>query len=69
MEAALVALSEATPPARWRAFYAYAVEELPVERIAASEHAPRATIYTRIRLAREDLRAALVRLRAARRRR
>ncbi len=68
-EVDLAALSRATKPARWRAFYAHAVQGVPVARIAAAERAPAPTIYTRIRRAREELRAAIARQRAARRRR
>ncbi len=68
-EVDLAALSQATKPARWRAFYAYAVLGIPVARIAAVERAPAPTIYTRIRRAREELRVAIARQRAARRRR
>ena len=68
-EVDLAALSRATKPARWRAFYAHVVLGVPVARIAAAERAPAPTIYTRIRQAREDLRAAIARQRAARRRR
>ncbi len=68
-EVDLAVLSRATKPARWRAFYAHAVLGVSVARIAAAERAPAPTIYTRIRQAREDLRAAIARQRAARRRR
>ncbi len=68
-EVDLAALSRATKPERWRAFYAHAVLGIPVARIAAAERAPAPTIYSRIRRAREDLRAAIARQRAARRRR
>ncbi len=68
-EVDFAALSRATKPARWRAFHAHVVLGVPVARIAAAERAPAPTIYTRIRRAREDLRAAITRLRAARRRR
>ena len=68
-EVDLAALSRATKPARWRAFYAHVVQGVPVARIAATERAHAPTIYTRIRRAREELRAAIARQRAARRRR
>ena len=68
-EVDLAALSRATKPARWRAFYAHVVLGVPVARIAAAERAPAPTIYSRIRRAREDLRGAIARQRAARRRR
>ncbi len=68
-EVDLAALSQATDPVRWRAFHAHVVLGVPVARIAAAERAPAPTIYTRIRQAREDLRAAIARQRAARRRR
>jgi DNA-directed RNA polymerase specialized sigma24 family protein len=59
-------LAAATSPAFWRAFYGHLVLEVPVSLIADSERVPTATIYNRIRLAREDLRA-FFRRRAARR--
>jgi RNA polymerase sigma-70 factor (ECF subfamily) len=64
----LDALGAATAPAQWRAFYAYAALGVPVETIAEAERVPVPTIYTRIRLARRDLRAALRRWRARKRR-
>ncbi len=67
-EVDFAALSRSTKPARWRAFYAHVVLGVPVARIAAAERTPAPTIYTRIRQAREDLRAAITRQRAARRR-
>jgi DNA-directed RNA polymerase specialized sigma24 family protein len=61
-------LAAATAPALWRAFYAHFVLHVPVTEIAESEHVPTPTIYTRLRLAREDLRAAIRRHRARKRR-
>jgi DNA-directed RNA polymerase specialized sigma24 family protein len=66
-ELSLDALAAATTPALWRAFYAHTVLGVPVEVIADSERVSAATIYNRIRLARDDLRAALRRKRAAKR--
>ena len=60
-------LAAATEPCLWRAFYAYAVLNVPVDIIAESERAPVPTIYNRIRLAREDLQMAVRRHRARRR--
>jgi DNA-directed RNA polymerase specialized sigma24 family protein len=61
-------LAAATAPAFWRAFYAHFVLNVPVAQIADSERIPAATVYTRLRLAREDLRAAIRRHRARKRR-
>jgi DNA-directed RNA polymerase specialized sigma24 family protein len=61
-------LAAATAPAFWRAFYAHFVLNVPVVEIAHSERVPPPTIYTRLRLAREDLRAAVRRHRAGKRR-
>jgi len=64
-EAQLPGLCTATAPAFWRVFYAYSVLGLSVAIIAEHEGAPVPTIYNRLRLARRDLRAAIVRRRAA----
>jgi RNA polymerase sigma-70 factor (ECF subfamily) len=61
-------LAAATAPAFWRAFYAHFVLNVPVAQIADSERVPAPTVYTRLRLAREDLRAAIRRHRARKRR-
>ena len=63
----LDALGAATSPSLWRAFYAYTVLNVPVEVIADTEGVVISTIYNRIRLAREDLRASVRRRRAAQR--
>mgnify|MGYP000849802601 CR=1 FL=1 len=62
-------LDAVTTPERWRVFHAYVVIGQPAKEIANIEQAPIGTIYNRIRLARRDLRAAILRLRAANRRR
>jgi DNA-directed RNA polymerase specialized sigma24 family protein len=67
-ELSLDELAAATTPAFWRAFYAHFVLNVPVTEIAESEHVPTGTIYTRLRLAREDLRTAIRRHRARKRR-
>jgi len=67
-EVNLDALGAATAPPLWRAFYGYEVLGVAVEVIAEAEHVPVGTIYNRVRLARQDLRASLHRRRAARRR-
>ena len=59
-------LRAATTPERWTAFYAAEVEGLPLKTIAAAHGVPLGTIATRIRLAKEDLRAAILRARAQR---
>ena len=64
-EAQLPGLCTATAPAFWRVFYAYSVLGFPVAIIAAHEGAPIPTVYNRLRLARRDLRAAILRRRAA----
>jgi DNA-directed RNA polymerase specialized sigma24 family protein len=61
-------LAAATAPAFWRAFYAHVVLNVPVAEIAESERVPTGTIYNRIHLAKEDLRAAICRRRARKRR-
>lgn len=66
-ELALDELEERTEPRNWRAFFGHEVLGVAVEQIAESEHVPAPTIYTRIRKARQDLRAFLERRRAARR--
>jgi DNA-directed RNA polymerase specialized sigma24 family protein len=65
-EVDLERLRGATTPERWRAFRAYAVDGVPVAVIARAEQTVPATIYTRLALARRDLRAAILRRRAAR---
>jgi DNA-directed RNA polymerase specialized sigma24 family protein len=57
-------LRRSTIPERWRAIRSYA-NGVPVHAIAAREHVPTATIYNRLRLAREDFAAALAREDAA----
>lgn len=57
----------ATTPERWRAFIAMELDGVTIEEFARTEGAPANTIYTRIRLAREDFAAALLRLSAAER--
>ena len=64
-EAQLPGLSTATAPAFWRAFHAYYVLGVPVAIIAAHEGTPVPTVYNRLRLARRDLRAAILRRRRA----
>ena len=63
-ELALHVLEAATTAERWSTFRAYVLEDLPAARIAEREGLPIGTIYTRIRLARRDLRGAIVRARA-----
>jgi DNA-directed RNA polymerase specialized sigma24 family protein len=53
-------LREATTPERWRAVRARA-QGIPAHAIAQREGIPTATIYTRLRDAAEDFRAALAR--------
>ena len=55
----------ATSPERWRAWLAFEVDGVPVVEIARQEGAPEGTIYNRVRLARQDLAAMLVRQDAA----
>lgn len=55
----LRSLQGETTPERWRAWVARYVDERPVIEIARSEGVPAATIYNRLRLAREDFAAAL----------
>ena len=62
-------LSAATDAASWRAFYGHEVLGVPVRAIAEAEGVSAATIYTRLRVARRDLRASILRYRAARRNR
>lgn len=59
-------LRAATTPDRWAAFFAHDVEGLSMKAIAAAHGVPLGTIATRIRLAKEDLRAAILRARARR---
>jgi DNA-directed RNA polymerase specialized sigma24 family protein len=59
-------LRAATSPERWTAFYAHDVEGLPMKAIAAAHGLPLGTVATHIRLAKEDLRAAIRRARAQR---
>ena len=66
-EVNLDVLSAATAPACWRAFYGYLVLNVPVETIAEAEHVPAATIYNRLRLARQTLRDSVRRRRARQR--
>lgn len=61
---ALAFLRQATTPERWKAIAAYA-KGIPVAEIARREDVPAATVYNWIRLAREDMRAALAREDAA----
>ncbi len=58
-------LSTATDAASWRAFYGHEVLGVPVRAIAEAERVSAAAIYTRLRVARRDLRAAILRYRAA----
>ncbi|MFO0588810.1 MAG: sigma-70 family RNA polymerase sigma factor [Polyangiaceae bacterium] len=48
-------------PEQWRAWIAFEVDGVPVKEIARQEGTSTMTIYTRIRLAREDLAAMLAR--------
>jgi DNA-directed RNA polymerase specialized sigma24 family protein len=61
----LCRLSRATTPERWRVLRAYVLDGRTVTEIACAEQAGPATIYNRIALARRDLRAAVLRRRAA----
>jgi len=63
--ATLRTLEAATTPERWRAWLAREVDHTPVSEIARTEGIPPATVHTRLRLAREDFRAALAREEAA----
>lgn len=60
-------LGNTTEPARWRAFYAHAVIGASVAQIAEAEQVAVPTIYHRISLARQDMRAAILRRCATRR--
>lgn len=60
-------LGRMTSPACWRTFYAHAIAGIPVTEIADAEEVPVATVYHRLLVARADLRAAILRFRAARR--
>ncbi len=55
----LRALEQETTPERWRAWVAWHVDGKRVGEIAAGEGVSAATIYNRLRLAREDFAAAL----------
>ncbi len=57
-------LSAATSAACWHAFHEHVVLGVPVKAIAEAERVSAATIYTRLRVARRDLRAAILRYRA-----
>ena len=57
-------LSASTGAASWRAFYGHVVLGVPVKAIAEAEGVSAATIYTRLRVARRDLRASILRYRA-----
>lgn len=59
--AILAELECATTAARWSIFVAYEIEGLDLPRIAEREGLPSGTVSNRLRLARRDLRAALVR--------
>ncbi|MBK8254999.1 MAG: sigma-70 family RNA polymerase sigma factor [Polyangiaceae bacterium] len=59
-------LSQATKSRYWRAFYAFTILAVPIEDIAESENVSPASIYDRVRRAREDIKAALQRDRASR---
>lgn len=59
----LADLRRSTTPERWRVLVMHA-EGMTHEEIAAVEHAPPATVHTRLRLARRDIQAAIVRERA-----
>lgn len=61
-------LEKATTPDRWRAALAQA-EGLETGAIAEAENVPKATVHTRLRLARSDFRRALARENATLRRR
>ena len=58
-------LGAATDAASWRAFYGHEVLGVPVKAIAEAERVSAAAIYNRLRLARRDLRASILRCRAA----
>ncbi len=58
-------LSAATDAASWRAFYGHVVLGVPVKAIAEAEQVSPAAIYNRLRIARRDLRASILRYRAA----
>lgn len=60
----LLVLRASTTPERWGALLAYAIG-IPAHVVAAREGVPTSTVYTWIRLAREDIRAALAREAAA----
>ncbi|MEZ4308710.1 MAG: sigma factor-like helix-turn-helix DNA-binding protein [Polyangiaceae bacterium] len=60
----LDALGALLPPERFRAVYAFYFLCLTAAEIARCEGAPVPTVYNRLRLAREDIRAAILRERA-----
>jgi RNA polymerase sigma-70 factor (ECF subfamily) len=60
---ALVALVGALEPDRRAVFRAYVLEQTPIAEIAAEAGIPEGTAYNRLRLARADLQAALLRAR------
>ncbi len=62
-------LSTATDAASWRAFYGHVVLGVPVMAIAEAEGVSPGEIYHRLRVARRDLRASILRSRAASRNR
>ena len=61
----LAQLQQCTTRERWRAWLMHEVDEVPVPEIARQERRPQATIYNRLRLAREDFAAAFAREAAA----
>ena len=58
-------LSTATDAASWRAFYGHVVLGVPVKAIAEAEGVSPGAIYNRLRVARRDLRASILRYRSA----
>lgn len=65
-EVDLERLRAAVAPEAWSAFVAYEVEGLSMKAIAAAHGVPVGTIATRIRTAKADIRAAILRARAQR---
>jgi RNA polymerase sigma-70 factor (ECF subfamily) len=61
----LARLQASTTPERWRAWLLHEVDEVPIAEIARQEGRPAATIYNRLRLAREDFKSAFARDAAA----
>ena len=61
----LAQLQQCTTPERWRVWLMHEVDEVPVPEIARQERRPQATIYNRLRLARQDFAAAFAREAAA----